>query len=68
MKKIVIDEIYCKGCKLCITVCPKQALSPGSKRNAKGYLIPATDAAKCIICRNCEVVCPDFAISVHEEE
>ena len=67
MMKIVFDEAFCKGCNLCIEVCPKQVLSKGSKRSLKGYQMPDADAAKCVVCRNCEAVCPEFAISVCEE-
>jgi 2-oxoglutarate ferredoxin oxidoreductase subunit delta len=67
MKKIVLDDTYCKGCNLCVTVCPKQALKPGTARSKKGYNMPAAVPENCIGCRNCEQICPDFAISVIEE-
>ncbi|MHB1651311.1 MAG: 4Fe-4S dicluster domain-containing protein [Desulfitobacteriaceae bacterium] len=66
MRKISIDEAYCKGCNLCMTVCLQEALVKGSKRSQKGYLMPDSVAEKCTACRNCEVVCPDFAISIEE--
>jgi len=68
MKKIVIDELYCKGCGLCITACPKQALTQGTTRSKKGYAMPAPVVENCILCRTCENICPDFAISVSEVE
>ena len=65
--KIFIDETYCKGCGLCITVCPSHALSPGDSRSKKGYVIPATNADQCDGCKSCEIVCPDFAIVTVKE-
>lgn len=66
MPRIIVDERYCKGCSLCITVCPPQiiALDP-EKLTAKGYH-PAklTDESKCTGCTNCAVICPDVAITV----
>jgi len=59
---IFLDEDFCKGCGLCITVCPSHALTPGTGRNKKGYLMPAIAADKCDGCKNCEIICPDLAI------
>ena len=52
MSKAYFNEEICKGCGLCVTVCPKNivALDTG-KLNKKGYN-PAgvTDSEKCIGC------------------
>ena len=40
MKKIVfqVNEEYCKGCGLCVVVCPKKILELSAERtNSKGY-------------------------------
>lgn len=69
MKRIVVDQIYCKGCYLCINQCEERVLAVSTKRNAKGYLTPeANDAQKCIGCLRCEMICPDMAIMVEEKE
>ena len=65
---IFIDESFCKGCGLCITVCPSHALSPGTNRNQKGYLMPAVAPEKCDGCKSCEIICPDFAIFTVKEK
>jgi 2-oxoglutarate ferredoxin oxidoreductase subunit delta len=58
----IIDD-RCKGCGFCIANCPRQVLSFSSVFNAKGYHLPkAVDAAKCVNCHFCEILCPDFAI------
>jgi len=66
--KILIDDRYCKGCNLCIAVCPKEALLAGTQRTQKGYLMPAAVPEKCTQCMNCEIICPDFAITVVKED
>lgn len=68
MPMITIDAEYCKGCNLCVHVCPKGALQKGTEvRSTKGYLMPVVDPEKCILCRMCEIVCPDFSVIVTEE-
>jgi 2-oxoglutarate ferredoxin oxidoreductase subunit delta len=67
MKKIIVDSTFCKGCNICTTICAKQALKPGTSRSKKGYLMPETIPDNCVGCGSCEIVCPDFAISVCEE-
>ena len=67
---VTIHETICKGCELCVTVCPRKILSiDRQKLNAKGYN-PAsvTDAEQCTACAMCAVICPDSAIRVEKEE
>ena len=65
---VVIDEERCKGCGLCISVCPKKVLSFSEKFNSKGYH-PAQqhDPDNCIGCGFCYMMCPDTAITVYRE-
>jgi 2-oxoglutarate ferredoxin oxidoreductase subunit delta len=62
-----IDENLCKGCGLCVSVCPKNVLEISSQVNAKGYF-PAYQARPedCIKCAICCTMCPDVAISITE--
>ncbi|MBW2147372.1 MAG: 4Fe-4S binding protein [Deltaproteobacteria bacterium] len=63
----MIDEIYCKGCNICIDQCPKKVFENSSKRNPKGYLVPeVSHAENCIGCLLCEMICPDMAITVED--
>jgi 2-oxoglutarate ferredoxin oxidoreductase subunit delta len=64
-----IDENSCKGCGLCITVCPKKVLEISSKVNEKGYY-PVFQARPedCIHCTMCCIMCSDVAITITETE
>jgi 2-oxoglutarate ferredoxin oxidoreductase subunit delta len=66
---VIIDQERCKGCGLCPTVCPKDALAMDlEKLNAKGYH-PAVliQAEACTGCAICAVICPDVCITVLRE-
>lgn len=66
MTKCNIDETVCKGCGLCVAVCPKKILQLCQERiNPKGYN-PAElmDRDACIGCAICATICPDSAITV----
>jgi len=66
--RIVVEEILCKGCELCTTVCPKQLIGMGMDRfTPKGYH-PAElhdPDGNCTGCAICAVICPEAAISVY---
>lgn len=66
---VVIDAERCKGCELCVSVCPRDSLRMSEGFNAKGYR-PAVwvnaDGA-CTGCALCALVCPDTAIAVYRE-
>ena len=62
-----IDADCCKGCGLCVSVCPKNVLEISCQVNIKGYY-PAFQARPkdCIVCSMCCLMCPDVAISIVE--
>jgi len=65
MVEINIDEKLCKGCYFCVETCPKKVLGKASILSPKGYIIAKVEKPEdCIVCRLCERICPDFAISV----
>lgn len=64
--KVTFDQDACKGCGLCISVCPKSILALDLNTiNAKGYS-PAycAEPDQCIACANCAITCPDSVITV----
>ena len=60
-----LDADRCKGCGLCVSVCPKHVLEISDKVNIKGYF-PAYQARPedCIRCAICCTMCPDVAITI----
>ncbi|MFA0816084.1 MAG: ferredoxin family protein [Anaerofustis sp.] len=63
------DEDNCKGCELCIEVCPQKVISISKDRiNAKGYHPAyAAEPGSCTGCGNCAVMCPDSIITVERD-
>lgn len=68
MAKVIFLDELCKGCGLCVSVCPKKILQLDQDRlNSKGYH-PAScvDQSLCIGCAFCAVQCPDSVITVEK--
>jgi len=67
MPNVIIDKEICKGCGLCISVCPKKVLGISKVQNLKGFF-PAkvTYPEKCTSCTFCGLVCPDIAIQIYK--
>jgi 2-oxoglutarate ferredoxin oxidoreductase subunit delta len=66
--KIQIDFERCKGCGLCIVVCPKKSIAISKRSNKKGFFPAETISGECIGCSACAIVCPDAAIKVFRDE
>ena len=67
--KITVIQNRCKGCQFCVELCPKKNLKQSKDYNPKGYrFVYSEDDRECINCGLCEIVCPDFAITVTERE
>ncbi|MHB8156310.1 MAG: 4Fe-4S dicluster domain-containing protein [Desulfocucumaceae bacterium] len=54
-----INPKWCKGCSLCVAVCPKGILSLDELGK-----IHVENIEECIGCGLCEETCPDYAIKV----
>jgi 2-oxoglutarate ferredoxin oxidoreductase subunit delta len=62
-------EGWCKGCGYCIEICPKKILKESERVNKKGYLLPeVVSPEECILCKKCELICPEMAITIESEE
>ncbi|MDH5266063.1 MAG: 4Fe-4S binding protein [Candidatus Bathyarchaeota archaeon] len=67
--QIYINEEFCKGCGFCVHFCPTKVLVMSNKLCPKGNFVAVVkDPDKCTACRLCELVCPDFAISIEADE
>lgn len=68
--KLTIRADRCKGCELCVSVCPKNILALEEvKVNKKGYHnVYVTNPDECIACASCALMCPDGIINVYKEE
>ena len=57
----------CKGCELCVDVCPKHCLALDTAVvNALGYHpVRLTDAGACTSCALCARICPDVVFTVY---
>lgn len=66
--RIVVDTERCKGCGVCVDVCPVKVIELNKFVNSKGYhytLMIKPD--ECIGCAGCAIVCPDSCITVYRE-
>ena len=64
-----VEKEMCKGCGLCVAVCPVKILRLSREVNSMGYNyaeVKPGEESKCIACRLCEWYCPDLAIWIEE--
>lgn len=68
--RVDILDAFCKGCELCVSACPREALILDAQRlTPRGYHPAALKADHaCTGCGICAVVCPEAAIEVLREE
>ena len=57
--ELILTLEWCKGCDICVKVCPERCLILNSEHKVE---LARPDA--CTGCRICEWLCPDFAIDV----
>jgi len=66
--KIIINTERCKGCGLCVAVCPKGSIIISKKSNKSGYFPAEASNTDCTGCALCAIICPDVVIKVFREE
>ena len=61
-----IAEERCKGCALCVAICPPRVLALQDDRvNVLGHHpVTLLDAARCTSCALCARICPDAVFDV----
>jgi 2-oxoglutarate ferredoxin oxidoreductase subunit delta len=73
-----IDEKYCKGCNICVAICPAKVYTEGKEVSVRGYIVPLiSNPQKCVDaergpgekkkCELCIYACPDQAIGWEHE-
>ena len=66
--KLTFKTDNCKGCGLCVDVCPKHVLALAEDQiNKKGHHpAVAVNESACIGCAFCATMCPDCIIKVEK--
>lgn len=68
LNKIEINTVWCKGCYICIEVCPRHVLESDQQTFLRGFHpVVVARPEDCTACMQCELLCPDLAITVSEE-
>ena len=62
-EKVTLYSEWCKRCGNCVAFCPRGAL----EKDKWGYPHLARPE-RCTACKLCEMLCPDFALSVSDAE
>ena len=67
MAKIKINKDKCKGCLLCLSVCPREAIKKSKELNKLGVnFVEFKDNSECLGCMMCAIICPDCCIEVYK--
>lgn len=65
MPDIRVLAQYCKGCGLCVPVCPKNTLNLSDTVDRHGiYIVCVNPEIECTGCGNCTQICPDAALEI----
>jgi 2-oxoglutarate ferredoxin oxidoreductase subunit delta len=63
--QVVVNTDWCKGCHICVQVCPKSVLEVDEASFVRGFHpVRVARPEDCTACLQCELLCPDLAIMV----
>ena len=65
--KVIINTERCKGCGLCVIVCPKNSIIISHQSNKKGYFPAEKVNSDCTGCAMCAIICPEAGIEVYRD-
>ena len=64
-----IDAKLCKGCELCVNICPQKVLSMSEHINEMGVPYACyDDSGLCTACTFCALICPEYAIQIFKKQ
>ena len=65
---VELNHDWCKACYICVDLCPKGVLARANKVSKKGKIpVKIKNLEACTGCMQCELLCPDQAISVTKD-
>lgn len=65
--KIIINTERCKGCGMCVEVCPKGDIVISGESNKNGYFPARPLNADCTGCSMCAIICAETCIEVERD-
>jgi 2-oxoglutarate ferredoxin oxidoreductase subunit delta len=66
--RVMFEQENCKGCELCVTVCPNGIVIMDKVTNQKGYRPATVERMElCTGCASCARICPDSIITVERD-
>ncbi|MDY6985186.1 MAG: 4Fe-4S dicluster domain-containing protein [Candidatus Thermoplasmatota archaeon] len=65
MFSIAYNRLWCKGCRICLNVCPREVFELEDTVDRDGYQrIRIAEEERCSGCMLCAFLCPDIALEV----